>query len=277
MLQKALEIDDSLSEIYSSLAFMIMAHEWDFPAAEKHLRHSIELNPHNGYAHILYGLALSFLNRRDEAIAEAQKAVESDPLFSLFHAMNGIVLTNTGEVEKGREQLLKAIAMDPDLPVPYLFLGMAFLVAPAAPEKAIEYLEKAAGSGMAFAYGWLGAAHAMRGREDEAERILTKLENFEKESFFPPLKKLLLYLKPGLRYFRFMSRKYVSPIPKAMIHMALNRPEEAMEFFEQAAQARDYFLPIMLTGSAIVIDLPWMNGIRSHPRFMALQEKITLK
>ena len=36
LLQKALEIDDSLSEIYTSLALITFCYEWDLPAAERH-------------------------------------------------------------------------------------------------------------------------------------------------------------------------------------------------------------------------------------------------
>jgi TolB-like protein len=43
MLQKALEIDPELSEIYSSLGFMTAGYDWDFEAADRYYAKSIEL------------------------------------------------------------------------------------------------------------------------------------------------------------------------------------------------------------------------------------------
>lgn len=276
LLQKALELDNSLSELYASLAFITMGYEWDFGAAEKHLRRSIELNPHNAYAHGWYASLLSTVGKPAEALAEAQLAIESDPLFSLVHAVYGVVLVYTGQVERGREQLLKAIIMEPDQPMPFIFLGMVYLVKPAVPEKAIEYLEKAADFGLTFALGWLGPAYAMAGRREDALRILERLEKVEKERFISPLKKCFIYLKPGLRHFRFLKKKYVSPLLKALVYMSLNMTEQALQYFEKACQNRDYVAPMFIGRPESLLDFPGIGDIRSHPRFKALQEKIKI-
>jgi len=234
MLQKAMEIDSSLSEAYSSLAFMTMGYEWDFPAARNYLLRSIELNPQNALAHGWYGEMSATMGRKEEAVAEAKKAIECDPLFSLIHSLLGVVLAITGEVEAGREQIDKAISMDPDQPMPYLFQGMVYLIKPSVPEKAIEYLQKPAGFGMNLALGWLGAAYALAGQRDEAQKILEKLDRIEQERYISPFKKFGIYLKPGLKHFRFMKRKYVTPLTRCVVYLTLNRQEEALEWLEKS-------------------------------------------
>jgi len=275
MLQKVMEIDSSLSEAYSSLAFMTMGYEWDFPAAKKYLLRSIELNPQNALAHGWYAEMSATFGRKEDAVAAAKKAIECDPLFSLIHSLLGVVLGVTGEVEAGREQIEKAISMDPDQPMPYLFQGMVYLIKPSVPEKAIEYLQKPARLGMNLAMGWLGAAYALAGQGDDAQKILEKLDRIEQERYISPIKKVGIYMKPGLKHFRFMKRKYVTPLTRCVVYLALNRQEEALEWLEKSEQERDYFFPavVMLMDR---FDFAWREEIKINPRFKALQRKIKI-
>ena len=273
MLKKAMEIDSSLSEAYSSLAFITMGYEWDFHAARNYLLRSIELNPQNALAHAWYAQMLAYVGRNEEAIAEAKKAIECDPLFSLIHSLLGIVLAITGQVDEGREQIDKAISMNPDQPMPYLFQGLIYLIKPSFPERAIGYLQKSAEFGMTFAYGWLGAAYSLAGQGDEALKILEELDRIEKEQYISPFKKLGIYLKPGLKHFRFMKRKYVAPLTKCLVYLALNMQDEALEWLEKSGQERDYFFPIVIMDR---FDFTWVEEIKVHPRFKALQKKIKI-
>ncbi len=276
MLQKALEIDSSVGEIYSSLGFAVVGYEWDLPAMEKYYRRSLELNPSNAYAHGWYAIYLGVMKRHEEALREARQAVELDPLCSLVYGIYGMVLAVCGEVERGRKEIVKAIAMEPGQPMPYLFLGIFSLFKPAVPEKAIEYLEKAAGFGLTFALGYLGLAYAMAGRRDDALNVLGQLERIEKERFLPPLKKIGVYLKPGLRPFRSLKKKYVAPLLKALIYLGLHRIDKTLDCLEESGRERDYFLPALLLRVGAFVDVPWFDELTQHPRFKALREKIKL-
>ena len=276
MLQRALEIDDTLSELYSSLGFMTAGYEWDFEAADKYLCRSIELNPRNTFAHGWRAENLALRQKYEEAAAEVKEAIQSDPLWALIHSLLGVVQAIAGQVETGREQILKSIAMDPDQPMPYLFLGMTYLAKPAIPEKAVQYLQKAIDFGLIFAYGWLGAAYAAAGRKAEALSILEKLDKMEKERYLPLLKKSLMFLKPEFRHFRFMKKKYISPLLRAMVWMGLNEQDMALEYLEKSCEARDYFFPAVMT-LALPLDLPWIEELKTQPRFKALQEKVKIR
>jgi serine/threonine protein kinase/tetratricopeptide (TPR) repeat protein len=274
LLQKALEIDDSISEIYSSLALITYCYEWDLPAAERLALRAIELNPQNMFAHATYGEILGTWGRNLEALEEAKMGVEADPLSSMAQAFYGIIQIAMGHTEEGRGQLLRALAMEPDQTMFQLWLGMIYLTKPALPEKAIEYLQKAARAGVTLAYGYLGMAHAQVGQKEEALKCLAKLEKIDKERFVPFPLKLMLYLKPGLRHFRWIKNKYSPAFLKATIYCGLNRQEEALAQLEKSSRARDYLLPVFLRSNAELIDLPCMKELRSSPRFQALKEKI---
>lgn len=273
LLQQAMNIDDSLSELYSSLAFLCNGYEWDPAAAERYLLRSLELNPKNVYAHAWYAELLATQGREEDALAEVTKAVELEPLFSLIHSLYGVVLSISGKAEEGREQVDRAIAMDPEQPMPYLFQGMGYMAKPAIPEKAIQYLEKAVDFGLHFAYGWLGAAHALSGRTEKALEILDKLEELEQERYIPPLKQSLMYLKPGLKHFRFMKKRYVPPLLKAMVFLGLNEQDKVLDYLEKSGEVRDFFLPPVLTLTHY-FDFPWIDEITSHPRFLKLRAKV---
>lgn len=274
LLQRALEIDDSISEIYSSLALITYCYEWDLRAAERLALRAIELNPQNMFAHATYGEILGAQGRKEEALEQAEIGVETDPLSPMAQAFYGIVLIVVGRVEEGREQLLRSLAMEPDQAMFHLWLGMTYLTKPSLPEKASEHLQKAAEAGVTFAYGYLGMVQGFVGQKDDAWRCLAKLEKIEKERFVPLPLKLLLYLKPGLRHFRSFKKKYCPAFFKALIYLGLDRQEEALAELEKSSQARDYLLPVFFMVITFLIDMPEMVKIMSSPRFKALKDKI---
>jgi TolB-like protein len=273
LLQKALELDDSLSELFSSLALITYCYERDLKAAERYALRSIELNPQNMFAHATYGEILGSWGRNDESLKEAKLAVEADPLSSMAQAFYGIILGVIGRADECREQLHMATDIEPDQPMFLLFLGMSYLLKPASPEKAIEYMQKAIDLEVTLSYGYLGMAQAMLGRKEEALESLTKIEKLEKERFLPLPLKFLIYLKPGLRHFRSIKKKYCPAFVKALIYYGLNKQEDALTELEKSSQARDYLLPAMLRISEL-FDLPWLTEITSSPRYQALKAKI---
>jgi serine/threonine protein kinase len=273
LLRKAQEIDDSLSEIYSSLALITYCYDWDLPAAERLAHRSIELNPNNWWARGARAEILGTWGRLEEALEEAAKLIELDPLFSMSSVLYGIILGVMGRSEESRDILLKCLAKEPDNPMLNLWTGMAFTDKPALPEKAIEYTQKAADSGVALAYSYLGLAYAMAGQKDKALQCLDKLGKVEKESFVPLALKPFLYLKPGLRHFRSIKKKYVPAYLKAIIYLGLNRPEEALAQLEKSSQARDYLVPTTL-GVIALFDLPGIEEFVSSPRYQAIRAKI---
>jgi predicted Zn-dependent protease len=273
LLKHAQEIDDSLSDLYYSLALITYCYEWDLPAAERLSRRSIELNPQSAWAHAWRAEILGTWGRAEEALEEAKIALELDPLSPMNHALYGIILAGLGREQESRDKLLMALAMEPDNPMLNAWLGMGYLDKPAIPEKAIEYLQKAADFGASAAYGWMGLAQAMAGRKEEALRCLEKLERIEKEPFVPLVMRPLLYLKPGLRHFRTFKKKYVPSYLKAFIYLGLNRQEEALAQLEKSSQARDYLIPASLEIFGL-FDLPWIAEFTSSPRYQALRAKI---
>lgn len=77
---QALALDSRLAEAHASLAHITWLYDWNFPAAEAEFKRSLRYDPDYATAHQWYSVFLSSMGRHEEAIAEAKRARELDPL-----------------------------------------------------------------------------------------------------------------------------------------------------------------------------------------------------
>src|SRR5262249_54066805 len=76
---RAIELDDTLSEAHTALAGVMFTYDWEWAAAEREMRHAIDLNPSSANAHELYGNYLTAMGQQAKGIAELQLARELNP------------------------------------------------------------------------------------------------------------------------------------------------------------------------------------------------------
>ena len=79
----ALRIDNALSEAHASLGQISVFYDWDWAAAERAFLRSLELNPHYLNARHWYAMALSIMQRHDEARARDGAGPRARPVFAL--------------------------------------------------------------------------------------------------------------------------------------------------------------------------------------------------
>jgi TolB-like protein/DNA-binding winged helix-turn-helix (wHTH) protein/Tfp pilus assembly protein PilF len=77
---KALEIDETLAEAHTALGATSLFYDWDWAGAEREFKRALELNRGYSSAHQFYSVYLVAMGRFDEAIAEAKRAHQLDPL-----------------------------------------------------------------------------------------------------------------------------------------------------------------------------------------------------
>jgi Flp pilus assembly protein TadD len=75
----ALEIDDTLLEARSALAFVTRHDDWKWKAAERALRRMLNVEPGDAVSHVWYALLLAERGRFSDAVAEARRAQPSTP------------------------------------------------------------------------------------------------------------------------------------------------------------------------------------------------------
>jgi tetratricopeptide (TPR) repeat protein len=86
---RALQLDPTLGEAHTSIAFASMNYDWDWSTAEREFRKAIELNPNYANAHHWYADYLSAVGRHEEAITESKRALELDPVSPIINAWLG--------------------------------------------------------------------------------------------------------------------------------------------------------------------------------------------
>lgn len=124
--QKALELDDTLAEAHTSLAFIKCYQDWGWDGAGREFRRAIELNPNYATAHLWYGRYLAALGRHDEAIAEMKRAKEIDPFSSGISGNLASAYYLARRYGQAIEESRKAIELAPNSADAHLLLGSAY-------------------------------------------------------------------------------------------------------------------------------------------------------
>jgi len=240
---KALELDDSLSEAHTSLAFCLDGFDWNFEAADREFRRAIELNPGYATAHHWYAWHLSLVGRNNEAIAEMRKAESQDPFSLIINADLAELLLLAHFPDDSIQQSRKTIEMDRGFAMAHNQLAQAYLAKHMFGE-AIAELQKAIelSGGCPTCTANLARAYAASGRKAEALRLLNDLKK-----------------QSGERY------PHTSEI--ATIYAALGDNDQAMTWVEKGYEER--FNPGVLLR-------PGFDPLRSDPRFQQLLRRIGL-
>jgi TolB-like protein/DNA-binding winged helix-turn-helix (wHTH) protein len=123
--QKALEIDGSLAEAHAALGFVLLWHDWDWPAAERELKHAIKLKPSYAIGHHWYAEYLSAMGRHEGAISEIRRAQELDPVSALMQTIGAEILYYARRYDDAIEQARKGLFLDPNYGLAYVWLARA--------------------------------------------------------------------------------------------------------------------------------------------------------
>jgi tetratricopeptide (TPR) repeat protein len=166
---KALELDDTLGEAHTSLAFALDLYGWDWDVAQGEYESALHLNPGYATAHHWYAWHLMLMGKRSEAIAELRQAERLDPLSLIVSADIADALCINHDAEAAIEQSRRTLELEPRFAVGHYELGQA-LVQSHQFDAAISEFQQAieiGGHGSVFDSG-LAYAYAASGRRTEA-------------------------------------------------------------------------------------------------------------
>ena len=240
---KALELDSTLGEAHTSLAFTLDGFDWDWGSAEREFKRALELNPGYATAHHWYAWHLALVGRNAEAIAEMKRAQNLDPLSLIISADLAELLVIAHSYDESIEQSRKTIEMDPNFALAHNQLAQAYIQKEMYSE-AISELEKAVrlSGGSPICTANLARAYAASGRRNEALKLLSDL----KEGSNPV---------------------YSRATEIAMVYAALGDKNQAMSWLEKGYEER--FNPGVLLR-------PGFDPLRSDPRFQDLLRRLGL-
>ncbi|HXU13825.1 MAG TPA: protein kinase [Terriglobales bacterium] len=112
--QKAVQLDDSLSEVHTARA-SYLSFAWRWSEAEAEFQRAIEVNPNNAQAHYFYAFTLLLpLNRIDESLGQLRIALSLDPLSPIINTNYGWTLMVAHKYDESLAQYRKTIERDPN-------------------------------------------------------------------------------------------------------------------------------------------------------------------
>jgi serine/threonine protein kinase/tetratricopeptide (TPR) repeat protein len=109
---RALQIDDTLAEAHTTLAYVHFRFDWDWPGAEAEFQRALETNPSYPTAHQWHGEYLAALGRFDEALDEMNRAGQLDPLSLSAKVGAATILYYQGKYDQAIDLCRKALEMD---------------------------------------------------------------------------------------------------------------------------------------------------------------------
>lgn len=242
---KALEIDENSAEAHSSMAFIKFRWDWDRTATERSFQTAIKLKPAYAPAHQWYSSYLVAVERFDEAIAEAKRTEELEPLSFVASSHLGWIYYLAGDNDKAIEQCRKILELDPSSFPARRYLGLAYEAKGMYTEAIAEFQTGVKLSGSPLMLALLGHAYAVAGKKTEAQQVLNDLQQLQ-------------------------SQRYVSPYTVAAIYAGLGDRERAFEWLEKAVEGRDIWL------MNLKVD-PVFEKFRSESRFTDILARIRLR
>ena len=214
--EKALELDGTLADAHKARADIAIDGEWDLAKAQQHFEKAIELRPSYAAAHNLYGQMLGMLLRFDEERRHYDRARELDPL-SPWNDINGVGWWfGQGQFERALEEGERARQRNPTLWVIPWQMGFAQLLLGQPGQAVPEFeaaLEMLRPERTAAVLAPLGLAYGLAGRQADALKILTEMEQASQ-------------------------KRYISPYYLAVVYSGLGRMDEAFRLLDQALEQR---------------------------------------
>jgi serine/threonine protein kinase len=203
--ERALALDENLTEAHAEMGWIKRAHDWDWEGADASYQRALTLDPGNATA--LRGAAvLAFtLGRLDEAIELDYRAVRLDPLNVPTHNNLGLHTYYTGRLDEAASALKKALELNPDFPVARVLLGRVYL-AQSQPQQALKEMEQETDP-VWHLYG-VCLAYQAAGRITEAEAALATFIKNHGETMAFQIAEVFAYRGKIDRAFEWLERAY---------------------------------------------------------------------
>ncbi|MGE5325846.1 MAG: winged helix-turn-helix domain-containing protein [Deltaproteobacteria bacterium] len=253
---RAVEIDDSLAEAHAALAEYHKQLDYDWPSAEREMAKALALNRASPLVRFCNAVAILMpRGRLDEAVAEIEGALESDPLAGFTRTWLGVLHLCARNYDRAIDEARRLLELEPDSCWAHFVIGIAYRQKyaeelksgrskPDIAEQAISEHRKAHElvPGIDFFLGWLGLTLGVCGKKAQAREVLEGLKGQE---------------------------RYILPTTFAHIYLGLEETDAAFEWLDRAVEERDQMIMPILSYAHY-------DPIRQDPRFAPLLHKMKL-
>jgi serine/threonine protein kinase/TolB-like protein/pimeloyl-ACP methyl ester carboxylesterase/Flp pilus assembly protein TadD len=242
---KALALDDSLAETRHALGEIKLVYDRDWPGTEREFRRAVELNPGYSPARVQYSWYLSLMRRHDEAVAQAQRAVQSNPLAVVENRELGEALYTARRYDEAIAQERNTLELHPNDVLTHIYLMWAYYMK-GRHEEALAELQKSL---------------ALRGAGEEVTAAIGQA--YRKEGIEGALRWNLRLLQEQSK------RRRVSPGDIAVVYTLLGEEDRAFVWLDKAYAEYDSWM--------FRLQDPLWDPLRTHPRFQDLLRRMQLQ
>ena len=236
---KALALDPDLGAAYVNLAWIQINHDWDWDGAHASVERALNLNPGDAETISITAFLSAILGRSDEALTAAQRAVALDPLDPTVHEGLGQLYLALHRSQDAIASFRTALQLSSDSSTFESALGLAYSSAGRSSD-ALREIEKEPSP------PWRLRGEALAdyqlGRRREADSILAELTAQDQAHFAFQI---------------------------AEIDAFRGETDQAFQWLERAYAQRDGGIP------GTKMD-PWLNNLRSDPRYNVFLAKVRL-
>jgi tetratricopeptide (TPR) repeat protein len=257
--QKALSIDPNLVEARTSLAWIRMAFEWDWPAAEHQFKIATAHQPAYATAYQWYSLYLMTRGRTQASLSAIKKAESLEPLARVIAKSAGQRHFHAGNYSLAIAEYLEVLRAEPTSSLTRYWLALAYeqqalasqragqrARAKAQFQKALVEFQKAhkysRGQPAPAILAGIGHLYAVSGTPAEARKKLQELQALKQQ-------------------------RYVSPVALATVYTGLGARDQALAHLEEARRVRATELILLKIE-------PRFDPLREEERFIRLVESI---
>jgi TolB-like protein/Tfp pilus assembly protein PilF len=185
--KRALDLEPGFAEAHLALGDVRRMLEWDWRGAELAYAQAVALNPSQEVAHRRYAILLAAVGRRAEAIREADRACELDPLCLVVGSSGALVQYLVGDYDMAIERCRRTSELDPQYLPAQRLMAAAYLQR-GRTDEALELLEAvhAASPHDPIAIAWLAHAKAVAGDRNGALDRLAHWHRLEGVRYLSP-------------------------------------------------------------------------------------------
>lgn len=239
--EKAVELDPSLAEAHTSLAFAEFWGSLDAADADREFRRAIELDPNLARAHHWYATFLIEIMRPEQALVEIERARQLDPSSKAILADKGVLLMRAGHIREALSLLKQMESSDPSFRSSHEYLAQAYWDEGNYPDALDEYRQEA----------------LLRGQDEAVKEVTAKQAALRTGG----VQGLYQYqLANALRAYEHQTG---SSFKVASAYSYLRQRDETMRYLEVARQRHD----LWLTSLEVAPEFRWLH---SDPEFRRL-------
>jgi adenylate cyclase len=243
---KALEADPEFADAHAAIGFMAALGDFHWEDALRALDAALQLNPACALAHFWRSYVLFVSGSEEEALAAIHRAAEIDPLRALFQTYMAIYSLLLGRPEQALDHGRRGLDVDPGFPPNIQVLGETHSVLGRHEEGAGMIEKTLPGVPSGYFYSALLAWVYLRsGRREDADRLRASLEERAK-------------------------LQYVSSGTRAFVAAALDDPDSALTYLEEAIRERDPNIPLWIRSR-------YFRALHGSARFDRLLRSMNLR